>query len=187
LEDDVLDDGKSAGFSNKFKNLLGNGQSKNKTKTVLAVVLFAVVIIIFASTYFPSSSSNNKTQNTIISVSDYASNTELRLKRLLSSVKGVGNVDVFIYIKSSEEIVYKEDTETITSSANTTVKNTTVFDQSGNEKNAVVVVTKFPQIEGVLIVAGGTGNSIIKLKIIDAVSCVLGLSPSRIEVLEGKN
>ena len=105
----------------------------------------------------------------------------------MSNVNGLSCVEVFVYVKSTEEVVYLKDTETITSKDNQTVKETTVFDKNGSLTSAIVVVTKYPEIEGVLIVASGADDVKLKLKIIDAVSVILSIAPTNIEVLEGKS
>ena len=159
----------------------------NKFKMLLAICLGVVVVVIFASS-LKSNDKQNDSDNVVPVVASYAENTENRLKKILSSLDGVSNVNVFVYVLSSEEIVYKEDVdETIQSSGQSSTKKTTVFNKNGTSSSAVVVVTKYPKIEGILIVAHFHEDARIKLKIIDAVSCVLSIASSHIEVLEGKS
>ena len=113
---------------------------------------------------------------------------EDRLENVLSSMKGISGIEIFVYVTSSEEVVYLSDKESNQSTGGTnSLKETTVFNKNGSSSSAVVVVTKYPKIEGVLIVAGGVSDVKLKLKIIDAVSCILSIAPTNIEVLEGKS
>ena len=73
------------------------------------------------------------------------------------------------------------------SNSNETIKETTIFNKDGSSSSAVIVVKKYPEIEGVLIVASGADDVKLKLKIIDAISVVLSIAPTNIEVLEGKS
>lgn len=171
-----------AGLKNVFSD---KSSTSKKVKYVVASVLFVVVLVIFfSSTSNPSSTKSVVRESSVMS---YAERTEERLQKLLCTVRGIGDVRAFVYVSSSEEVVYKEDTDTQTNGTTSSTKTTTVFDKNGNLTEAVVVVTKYPKIEGILIVAGGAGDVKLKLKIIDAVSCLFSIAPSKIEVLEGKS
>ena len=165
--------------------------SSKKIKFIIVGVLFVTLIGIFLSSFSYSSDTDNDSSSNLGVVGSYAKDTENRLQNILSGIKGIGKVDVFVYVTQSEEIVYMQDTEsTSTNNGTTTTKTetkTTIFDKNGNAVSAVVVVTKYPKIEGILIVAGGANDVKLKLKIIDAVSCILSIAPSNIEVLEGKS
>jgi len=174
-----------------FKDFLSNLNSSKKIKIITIVVLFIVILFIFSSSFLDGKSNeNSEPKNTIVSSKSYAENTEERLKNILINVNGIDNVKVFIYTESSEEVVYLKDTETIKSNSdngNSQSKETTVVNKNGTFSSAVVVVTKYPKIQGVLIVAHGVSDVKLKLKIIDAISCVLSIAPTSIEVLEGKS
>ena len=166
-----------------------NNNIGRKIKFCVVAVLSVIIFSIFFSSFFDGSKkSTNEEKVRVEGVADYAKTTELRLQNLLSNVKGINNVCVFVYVKSTPEIVYKYDIETVSANNQTTTeKHTTVFDKNGSMTEAVIVVTKYPQIEGVMIVASGAGDPKMKLKLIDAVSCVLSIAPTKIEVLEGKS
>ena len=175
-----------------FKNFFSRDMSSSKKiKFIIVGVLFVTLIGIFLSSFSYSSDTDNDSSSNLGVVGSYAKDTEDRLQNILSGIKGIGRVDVFVYVTQSEEIVYMQDTEsTSTNNGTTTTKTetkTTIFDKNGNAVSAVVVVTKYPKIEGILIVAGGANDVKLKLKIIDAVSCILSIAPSNIEVLEGKS
>ena len=174
-----------------IKNFIANLSTINKIKILISISIVIVVLFIFSNFFTKSTNDKNINQNTIIESSSYVKQTEDRLKNILSGVKGIENVKVFVYVKSSEEIVYLKDSEenSPNSATNNTgqLKETTIFNKDGSSSSAIVVVTKYPTIEGVLIVAAGAGNVKTKLTIIDAVSCVLSIAPKNIEVLEGKS
>ena len=174
-----------------LKEFFSSLNSSKKIKLIIAGVLFLIILFIFSSSIFPiNSNKKSQNQNTIVSSKSYVENTEERLKNILSNVDGLYNVQVFICVKSSEEFVYLKDTEQSESNSNSgssISKETTIFNKDGTSSNAIVVVTKYPKIEGVLIVANGFNDVKLKLKIIDAVSCVLSIAPTSIEVLEGKS
>lgn len=172
-----------------FKTFISNFNSSKKIKLIFASVLFIVILLIFASSFIPQKSiTKSNIENTIIESKGFAYDTEQRLKNILSGIKGLDNVSVFVYVKSSEEVVYLKDSEIVKSSNNNeTIKETTIFNKDGSSSSAVVVVRKYPEIEGVLIVASGADDVKLKLKIIDAISVVLSIAPTNIEVLEGKS
>jgi len=191
LDEPIVVEKKKNKFS--FSKFFSNASSSKKIKLVIAGVLFIVVILIFFSGIAPANNnSSTKVREEVIVTTNYAEETEVRLKNILSNINGIGDVDVFVYVTSSPEIVYLKETESQTNQSSSgqqvlTQKETIVFDKNGNLSSAVVVVTKYPKIEGILIVASGANDVKLKLKIIDAVSCILSIAPTNIEVLEGKS
>ena len=171
-----------------IRKIFSKLNSVGKIKLIIALACFIVLLFIFSSS-FVKPSSFGKTSNTIVEASSYVEKTEFRLQSLLSSVKGLSNVKVFVYVKSTEEIVYLKDKVNNDNNVkdDSSMKEVTIFNKDGSSSTAVVVLTKYPTIEGILIVANGVNDIKLKLKIIDAVSCVLSIAPKNIEVLEGKS
>lgn len=120
---------------------------------------------------------------------------ETRLARVLSSIDGAGRVDVMISYLTGPERVPISDVNRTTSDENTqdasgtnrsvtTVteasKTVTVGQQGANE--ALVLVEKKPQVQGVIVVCEGARNIGVKLSVMDAVMTVLGVPAERVEV-----
>jgi len=124
---------------------------------------------------------------------------ETRLREILEKIVGVGNVDVMVTIESTEEsIVYRDmhetEQETNERDGNGAQRHITsvtrdgtiaLYTVSGQSKPIILKLIK-PQVRGVIIVAGGAENSVVKQMLSEAVQRGLGVSPTRISILPRK-
>ena len=124
---------------------------------------------------------------------------ENKLEDILSSIKNVGKVNVFINYSESTSVIplYDESTTTSTTTEGDSsggTRNTVetenqkevVFTEKSGLKDPVIQKTLMPIIEGAIITAEGASNASVKTDIISAVQAVTGLSIDRIQVFEMK-
>ena len=124
---------------------------------------------------------------------------EDKLEDILSSIKNVGKVNVFINYSESTSCIplYDESTTTSTTTEGDSsggTRNTVetenqkevVFTEKSGVKDPVIQKTLMPVIEGAIITAEGANNASVKTDIISAVQAVTGLSIDRIQVFEMK-
>lgn len=124
---------------------------------------------------------------------------EEKLENILSTIKNVGEVNVFInYSESSSSIpLYDESTTTSTTTEGDSdggTRNTietenqkeVVFTEKSGIKDPVIQKTVMPVIEGAIITAEGANNAEVKTNIINAVQAVTGLTIDRVQVFEMK-
>lgn len=130
------------------------------------------------------------------STEEYAAYLEVKLKKMLESVQGVGEVEVMITLESSEERIVEKDmtaersqteeqdsaggTRTV-SSSNTGYQ--TVY-QEGSQGSPFVVKTITPKVEGVLVVAEGAGKGNMTGEITQVVQALFGVEAHKVKVLE---
>lgn len=121
---------------------------------------------------------------------------EARLKEVLSSIRGAGRVEVMITYESGAELVTAMSTnvnsnrsevsdgeKTSTTTQTTEVSQpATVNSTGGNEP--IVLVEKEPVVRGVIVVAEGAADIRVKLDLQRAVTAVLDIPTSKIEVFE---
>lgn len=124
---------------------------------------------------------------------------EDRLREILEKIVGVGNVDVMVTIESTEEsIVYRDmhetEQETNERDGNGAQRHITsvtrdgtiaLYTVSGQSKPIILKLIK-PHIRGVIIVAGGAENSVVKQMLSEAVQRGLGVAPTRVSILPRK-
>jgi len=128
----------------------------------------------------------------------YEAILEKRLEEVLAHVDGAGEVRVMITLKNSGEKVLQSDsslsqsdTEEQDSQGGTrTVKeldesNTTVILSDGTADTPYITKETMPEVEGVLVVAQGAGNSAVKQSIYEAVQALFGVPAHKIKVLKG--
>ncbi len=131
----------------------------------------------------------------VVHAKDYQTKLEEELAKFLSQVKGIGEVEVLIYLKTTQEYVVEKD-----------VPSNQIISQDGNgksseenrEENTVYTVngsgeqvpfisqTRHPAIEGVVIAADGAGQENIRIQIIRTVMALYGVEANKIDVLERK-
>lgn len=130
----------------------------------------------------------------------YVKNLEERLTKVLAMVDGIGQVQVMITLKNTgENVVLKDNPYNKSStlekdSQGGTRENEEIADEestvlqkmeSGNE---VPYVTKKiqPQVEGVVVIAKGAGNSRVEKDINDAVVALFAVPSHKIKVMKMK-
>ncbi|MBS6953675.1 MAG: stage III sporulation protein AG [Enterocloster asparagiformis] len=131
--------------------------------------------------------------------SDYEAQMEARVKEILRHVDGVGQVDVMIVLKSSEEKVLRVDRNTSVSdteeqdsqggtrsSKSNQTQESTVLSGGGSGQGSAPFVEKElrPEISGIVISAAGGGSPTVKAEISAAMEALFGLPPHKIKVLK---
>ena len=131
--------------------------------------------------------------------SAYEAQMEARVKEILRHVDGVGQVDVMIVLKSSEEKVLRVDRNSSVSdtkeqdsqggtrsSQSSQTQESTVLSGGGSGQGSVPFVEKElrPEISGIVISAAGGGSPTVKAEISAAMEALFGLPPHKIKVLK---
>ena len=187
----------------EFVKTEGNNKKKIENLITLIVVLIITIIII---NYLLKSDNkkdikDNNLSNTVLASDELkeGNNNDMQnqLEIILSTIKGVGKVNVYISYSESSKTVAMYDEKTTTSSTEETdssggLRNTTstqvqkdvIF--SGRDGNQVPMTQKIimPTIEGAIITAQGAKNANVKTNIVNAVKSATGLSIDKIQVFE---
>ncbi|MGL5259187.1 MAG: stage III sporulation protein AG [Lachnospiraceae bacterium] len=181
-----------------------------KKENWAVVVLIGILLLVIA---WPVSNNKLEIEQSVesMAVEDTANNKEdssqltteemyeLRLKELLQTMEGVGEVEVMVTLQSSkEEIIEKE---TATSRSNTTedaaernsstnqveIGDTTVYLTSSNgEKIPYVIKELSPVVEGVSVVCTGGADALIQKNITDVIQALFGVEAHKIKVVKMK-
>jgi len=196
-------------MENFFKKL-GENNSKSESKRKIENLCFFIGILILTLILMKSiwkgnseklklDEKENYTDEVLAIDNNNQKNNEIedKLEDILSSIKNVGKVNVFInYSESTSSIpLYDESTTTSTTTEGDSsggTRNTVetenqkevVFTEKSGVKDPVIQKTLMPVIEGAIITAEGASNASVKTDIISAVQAVTGLSIDRIQVFE---
>lgn len=128
----------------------------------------------------------------------YTQYLEQKLSDTLSQIEGAGEVTVMVTLKSSaEKVVEKDQTsnqETVTESdsqggTRTTKQENqeegTVYAQGdGQDQSPYVSKELSPQIEGVVVVAQGGDQAVVKQNITEAVESLFGIESHKIRIMK---
>ena len=157
----------------------------------LCLILLLGISLIIVS--IPSGKTKKNTQSSETTAKEdstdlYVKKQERRLVNALKHVEGVGKVKVMITVNSSKEAVVNKESpyEQSSSEKEKTVKEDeqTVLVEEDGKKVPYVIKEVEPVVEGVVVVAQGGGNDIIKNQIVEAVSVLFHISSYKVKVLK---
>ena len=129
---------------------------------------------------------------------DYARYLERRLEETLSQLDGAGDVRGMVTLQSSAQKIVEKDTQgerdAITeedsqggrrTSENTSHQETTVYEGMG-EKSQEPYVSKelTPRVEGVVVLAEGGENALVKRNITEAIQALFGIDTHKIRIMK---
>ena len=191
------------------KGEIKNKQVNNIIIVILMGILLIIAASFFKSnTNISTFANNNNKNNNQTAAGDSSSNNsqdaediayeneqESKLKVLLQSIQGVGDTSVMIHFSSGEEQVpaYNENksSSVINETDNSGGKRTTtqnnsgsnvVFENDGDKTKPLILKKYKPKVTGILIVAEGADDSVIKLNITNAVSEFFDIPVDKVNV-----
>ncbi len=95
---------------------------------------------------------------------------------------GVGRVKVMLTLDSTEEQILATNSRNQTAQSGSSEETRPATVNTGGGENPIVLTEKLPKVRGVIVSAEGAGNFSVRMNIITAVSTVLGIDQSRVEV-----
>lgn len=131
---------------------------------------------------------------------EYCLQLEQRIEELLSSMDGVGEVQVMVTLVTSKELIVEKDEpvtrNTITesdgaggtrSTNESSYDYETIYETDGEgNKNPYVIKQIEPEIQGITVVAQGGGNAIVQKNISDVLEALFHLDAHKIKVVKMK-
>jgi len=166
----------------KVKEILAH----KKTFMFLALMLVIGFILVMLSKT-PNSEKHNKQEKyeEQLNIANSVQNTqvngnmEVKLKNILSSIDDVGNVEILInYKTTNEKLVLKENEGG--------QNEKTVIVDDGTNSTPFIRQERSGEIEGVIIVADGGDKINVRVEVAEAVSALLNLPLHKIKVLKRK-
>ena len=177
---------------------------KNIKKDQILIVFLAGVLLLVIS--LPSGDKNREKEEEAPFRSEgeegagqdaYIRYLEDHLAGVLSQMAGVGDVTVMITLKSSAEKVVEKDmeirNETVTEAdsqgGTRTTKNndhgeTTVYNDGGSSGEPYVSKELSPQAQGVVVLAQGGDDPVVKQNITEAVQALFGIDTHKIRIMK---
>lgn len=165
-----------------FKNIVKKLKSGHNSYLII-IILVGVVFMLFPS----DNEKTNKTPTT--ENKEIALNYQKDLEDILSQISGVGDVRVMVTYSSSFEksVAYEKN-------SNKNEKkdgDNTVINETSSQTNVVlssgepfVVKEIYPEIQGVVVVADGADDILVKQNITNAVTTALSIAPHKVCVVK---
>ncbi len=192
-------------MNNFFKKIKGEKtNNKKKIENLVSLIIILIITVIIMNRIWNGDTQKkqeNKTEEntSVLATEEETTKEELekKLENILSTVKGVGEVKVFInYSESSSvEPLYDETTTTSTTEegdssggtrnvTETETQKDVVFSEKSGNKEPVTQKTTMPVIQGAIVTAEGAEDVTVKTNIISAIGAVTGLSIDKVQVFE---
>lgn len=187
------------------KNDDGNKTRPRTFENLIIIVILGVIILLAGSFLFDSNESKDTMKDASSVTSgekgtgpssqmdgeDMLLNIETRLAELLSNVEGAGQVKVMIYADTSTEQIPAYNNEQDTRSDERTDGKTSQTSETrqialSGDDTPIILKTIVPQIKGVVVVAEGADDMLIKAQLNNAVCTLLGIPEHRVQILKHK-
>ena len=149
-------------------------RSVKKYQYVLWAVLLGVFLMLLPQ-------KKEAPEQVIPAQTEAALTLEEELSAMLSKISGVGKAEVLLTELSGSSTIYQTDTALNQGNSDTVI----VMDRNREEQGLVKQVLP-PVYKGALVVCQGADSASVRLKVVDAVKSVTGLSSDCITVLKMK-
>ncbi|AEV68666.1 stage III sporulation protein AG [Acetivibrio clariflavus] len=198
-----------------LRKLLKNDKNNKVGENLIILIIIGIIIIIAGSTLFDGEGkkdkniASNKAENNIdekaeevsvIGVNDEKTDLQKSIEEILSQINGVGKVDVLVTYSSGREIVPYSDvkksdeiTEEKDSTGGTRKINQSSYesqiayeDSGSGVKKPIILKELLPEVKGVVVVAEGADDPLVKESLINAVKVLLDVPVHKIQVFERK-
>lgn len=165
--------------------------------TWLVLGLFGALLLVIAlpagesktPVQMPAKADEDAKEEREIPQEDSLSQLEKRLEEVLSLVDGAGRVRVMVTLKDNGAKVVEKDTARETGSglsgeAASSISESSVYERTDDGEHPYVSNELVPQVEGVLVVAEGGGNSYVKQNILQSVMSLFPLEAHKITIVK---
>lgn len=171
-------------MKDSFKNLIEKFTCDKKRLFIIVAGIVGVLLLV-VSEFIPESEEDVEiTENDDeMSFMSYEKDIEERLKNLIESIDGAGNVQVMVTIESGDEKVYATESK---KTENNEEKSYVLVDIEGSDSGLLLKIAQ-PEIRGVAIVCQGADSPTVRNAVVGAVTSVLGISSNRVNVSKMKN
>lgn len=153
-----------------------------KAKSVKHIEIYVACVLAIAILLLVILSSSKKTEKVAVDES-YISQMEHKIVSVVENIEGCGKASVAISYKSADEKVYAYETQTSSAGGKVTQSSNIVTVKG----EPLVLKTLPPNILGVVVVAEGADNPVLKFKIIQVVVTLLGVDSSNVQVFTYKS
>lgn len=175
-------------------------QEKNRRRALVAAGLAGMALILLSEVW-PAPREDPQAQETaaapqVLSDQQYAQDLERRLEELLESIQGAGECQVMVTLSQGVEYVYASEDKTSQDQTQDRTDGTAsrlqqkdtsegrivLLEDSSGSSQPLLASTKQPRVNGVAVVCDGGRSAVVSQRVVETVSCVLGIRPSQVSV-----
>ena len=154
-----------------------------KYRFAALVALAGVVLMLL-----PTGTKTDKAEDTAEDEGFSLTETEQRMAEVIGAIDGVGRVKVMLTLRSGETLSLAEDSSATRGSGGDVRQDSQVLTVNrGSGKQEVVVTQRlYPTYQGAVVVCQGAGDSRVRLRVMETVAVLTGLSSDKISVVQWK-
>lgn len=158
-------------------------ETLKKYRLPALVVLAGVVLMLL-----PTGTKTDKAEDTAEDEGFSLTETEQRMAEVIGAIDGVGRVKVMLTLRSGETLSLAEDSSATRGSGGDVRQDSQVLTVNrGSGKQEVVVTQRlYPTYQGAVVVCQGAGDSRVRLRVMETVAVLTGLSSDKISVVQWK-
>lgn len=171
----------------QFLNLKAIGEKLKKFKYPFLILLLGAVLLLWPS---KKEEEPEVTQPLLTeTIPSRGDPTQAEMEKILSCIDGAGEVRVLLTRKTGDETKYLTDTSESENSdgGSSRTVNAVRVSVSGGGEAPVITQTIYGQYQGALIVCQGGDSAEVRLKLVNAVASLTGLSADRVTVIKMKS
>ncbi len=192
-------------FKDFFKKKEDGKDNKRQIENIVVFIIILIITVLIINNMWSSDDkkdgkeNENETDTKVLAQAESTEqdNLEQKLEKILSTINGVGKVNVLIKYSESSTVIamYNETSSESNTEENTgdggskNVKETEskkeiVYTDEDGKNVPITEKVVMPVVEGAIITAEGAGNANVKSSIVSAVEAVTGLAVHKIQVFE---
>lgn len=190
-------------FKDFFKKKEDCKDNKRQIENIVVFIIILIITVLIINNMWSSDDKKdekeNETDTKVLAQAESTNqdNLEQKLENILSTINGVGDVNVLIKYSESSTVIamYNETSSESNTEENTGDGGSKNITETESKKEIVytdedgknVPITEkvvMPVVEGAIITAQGAGNANVKASIVSAVEAVTGLAVHKIQVFE---
>lgn len=196
-------------LKDKLKEVSKKDNSKKFMTNLVVLIFIGIALILVSNSLTPTEVVNSKDVQEDLEkkkepdiklkddlIGDYESKIEYELTEILSNIKGVGDVKIMVNLEDTAERIPAFNTTTINENTDENdagggVRKVTREDlkqevvTAGGDDLVIIKEVK-PNVKGVIVVAEGAEDMLVKEKLYSAVKTVLGIPGNKVEVYSSK-
>ncbi|NMB34149.1 MAG: stage III sporulation protein AG [Clostridium sp.] len=194
----------------RIRRMFAKENNNKWGENLIIIIIVGMIIIIAGGTLFgngnKSTNKRNREENedkkeetTMENVLAEGSSIEKKVGDILEKISGAGKVNVMITYESGKQVVPFTDKKrndgntdekdsaggTRKSSQSSYESNVVYEDMGGGIKRPIIEKEITPKVQGVLVVAEGANEPVVKENIINAVKVLFNIPNHRIQVVQG--
>lgn len=154
-----------------------------KIKIFVALGILSILLILL-SEFVPNEStrSASSVDTEEYSYSAYISDLENETAEIIGSIDGVGRCRVMLTLKNTNESVFAKNSEENRDDSSYSKTYEYVLYDGQDGETPVLIKQYFPQIQGVAVVCEGGDNTVVRERVISAISSLFNISTSKISI-----